>query len=556
MADDDLDDLADSGSSPLGRRALIGGAAAVAAGGAAWFALDRAHRRRGADDQAKAAELVFAFDGAAITKFVLDPHNSGFAPHSRIIRSIYDNLVVLLPDGSLSPWLAQAWELSPDQKSYVFHLRPGVTFHDGTPLNAAAVKANFDRLADPANALTSQSSIGPYAGSEVIDSSRVKVNLSEPFAPLLRNLSMTKLAIVSPTAVAKSGKLFAQNPVGTGPFRFAGLTQGSEIRLVRNPDYRWAPPTAVHQGPAYLERLTFRNVPEEATRVAVLQSGQVHGADLVPPQNVAAFQRDANFRLLQKELLETNYALALNVAKTPWNDEDIRKAVRLSLDIDDIVKVIYLGTLQRAWSPLSPSMFASSEKTLRGVWAPDPARAAAIFEAKGWKPGPDGIRVKDGRRLAISFIDTQGNREKRLDVIQLVRRQLNQAGVDLSIDSEPAGAYTTKIANNQFDMTGGASFHADPDVLRATYLPEVRAVTSGNKVDDPDLIAWLKAAAQEGDPAKRIALYAKVQHKIIDKAYSIPIYVLFYNLVVARGVSGVSIDGHGFPEFHSAKLDS
>lgn len=539
---------------------LLGGGAA-AAGVAGWAVL-RGHgdaasgaARDAAGPPRKGGDLVFVFDGGAQTRIGLDPHNSGFAPLNRVIRSIYDNLTVLNADGTVAPWLAESWEVSPDGKTYLFTLKQGVTFHDGTPFDAAAVKGNFDRLADPKSALYSRADIGAFAGSRVVDPHTIEISLKEPFAPLLRNLSMTKLSIVSPAAVAKYGDVYAQNPVGTGPFRFVGLVPGTEIRLERNPDYDWAPASAGRQGAAWLDKLTFRNVPEEATRVAVIQSGQAHGADLVPPQNIPKFKSDPDFHLLQKELLETNYSLALNVAKAPWDDGEIRKAVRQSIDVDAIVKTIYFGTFQRAWSSLSPSMFGSAEKELAGSWRPDLDGAARIFDARGWRRGADGVRVKDGKRLTISFIDSQGNREKRLDVVQLVRRQLARNGIELTVDSTPAGSLLTKVQNNQYDMSGGASFHADPDMLRHTYDPAARTTAAGSKVNDPDLIRWLRAAA-ESDPDKRVALYRQVQARIVEQAYAIPIYILLYNLVTARGVHGVSLDAHGFPEFYNAWLDA
>ena len=543
------------------RHLLIAGALSTVAGA---FALRGARSRAatkndrsppGADGTRSGGELVVAFDGAAVATFALDPQNSGFAPHNRVMRSIFDNLTRLLPDQTVGPWLAESWTVSGDHRTFEFKLRRGVKFHDGTPFDAAALKANFDRLSLASNALSSRTSLGPYQSSEVLAEDRLRVTLSEPFAPFLRNLSMTKLAIVSPTAVAKHGQVFAQNPVGTGPFRFLGLTAGTEIRLGRNPDYAWGPPNAGHSGPAHLEKLTFKNVPEESTRVAVLQSGQVHASDLIPSQNLAALKSDERFTVLEKELLNTNYSLGLNVGKAPWDDEEIRLAVRLSLDIDAIVRVIYLGTFPRAWSPLSPSMLGSAEKELAGSWRPDPARASEILERKGWKRALDGVREKDGKRLTIKFIDSQGNREKRLDVVQLVRRQLAVAGFSLSIDSQPAGVTSSKLATNEFDLYGGASFHGDPDILRQSYVPAVRTVNSGNKVVDQELIDWLTRAAHEDDEQKRAGLYHLAQRKIIDKTYSIPIYVLSYNLAVSKRARAIGIDAHGFPEFYDAWLD-
>jgi peptide/nickel transport system substrate-binding protein len=499
-------------------------------------------------------ELVFALDGAAVVKFVLDPHNSGFAPHNRVFRSIYDSLVVLLPNQKAAPWLATSWEISPDQKTYTFKLRSGVKFHDGTPFNAAAVKFNLDRIADRKNALTALQDLGTYAGSEVLTDDTIRVTLSEPYAPLLHNLAKTTLGIVSPAAIARHGDLIGQNPVGTGPFRFVSLTQGTEIKLERNADYSWAPPTAAHNGPAYLERLTFKNVPEESTRVAALQSRQVHAADAIPPQSIAAIKADESLRFVDKELIQNNYALYLNAAKAPWDDEEIRKAVQLSLDLDTIVKVIYLGTQPRAWAPLSPSMFGSNDKALAKSWAPDAKRAAQIFEARGWRPGRDGIREKDGKRLVISFIDTQGNREKRLDVIQLARRQLQRNGIDLTIDSQPQGTYQQKVSNGDFDLAASSQFAADPDVLNRLHLPGVRPATTSSKVNDPEITGWLTAATREGDEETRIELYEKVQRKLIEKAYAIPVYVLLYNIATTGDVAGIRFDALGFPEFHDTWL--
>ncbi len=499
-------------------------------------------------------ELVFAFDGAAVVTFIFDPHNSSFAPHNRVFRSIFDNLVVLLPDQSVGPWLAQSWEVAPDQTAYTFKLRRGVTFHDGTKFDAAAVKANLDRVADPKNALNSRPYLGPYAGSDILAEDSIRVRLSEPFTPLLRNLSMTTLAMVSPAAVAKYGATVAQNPVGTGPFRLISLVQGSEVRLARNPDYQWAPPTAAHAGPAYLDLLTFRNVPEEATRVAALQSRQVHAVDAIPPQNIAAIKADPAYRLLEQEFLNNNYSLYLNVARAPWDDPDIRKAVQLSLDIGTIVRVIYLGTEPRAWSLLSPSFFGSHDKDLANSWKYDPKHAAQILDAKGWKTGSDGIRAKDGKRLVISFIDTQGNREKRLDALQLARRQLARNGIGLTIEELPAGTYTQKLIANEYDLAASSLFAGDPDVLRRQFVKAARPISSGIRVDDPEITQWLNDAARQDD-AVRSQTYLTAQRKLILQAYAIPIYVLIYNIATQSNVNGIAIDAHGYPHFQSASID-
>jgi peptide/nickel transport system substrate-binding protein len=553
--DDDIE--ADLRATSSRRGLILGGGALAAFGGVgAWKLIGDSRARAESLSRPSTSELVVAIDGAATSKFVLDPQNSAYAPHHRMMRSIYDNLTLLLPDHSIAPWLAESWEISPDQTTYDFKLRKGVRFHDGTSFDAHAVAANFRRVGDPKGTLQSRRILGPFKSVEVLAEDVVRLNLKTPYTPLLRNLSTTRLAMVSPTAAAKYGKAFGQHPVGTGPFRFVGLSPGTEVRLARNPDYQWSPSTASHSGPPLIDRLTFKNVPEQATRMAVMLSGQAHVADLVPPQDIAAIEVNRDYELFQKELLNTNYSLTLNVENDPWGDEEVRRAFKLGIDIDTIVGVIYRGTLRRAWSPLSPGIYGSLEKELTGSWAYDPARSDAIFDSKGWVRGHDGVRVKDGKRLTVLFMESQGNREKRLDVVQLVRHQLLERGVELRLATQPPGSAAEMARNNSYELSGGAQFAPDPDVLRSYYSPSTQSAASVTKIHDPDVIAWLDEAAQEPDNGRRAALYGDVQRRIIDKTYAIPIYVLLYNIAASRQVSGLTLDAHGFPEFNSVRLNT
>jgi peptide/nickel transport system substrate-binding protein len=498
-------------------------------------------------------ELVFGFDGTATTQFAFDPHKCAFAPHARIIRSLFDSLVVLLPEHRFGPWLAKSWDISTDGLDYTFHLRDDVKFHDGTRFDAAAVKFNLDRIKDPKGAYYALTDIGPYDSSRVIDDFTVQVHLTQPYAALLANLSKPTLGIVSPTAAQKSGDGFALSPVGTGPFKFKSLTPGTELALERNPDYRWEPAEAGHVGPAWLERLTFKNVPEEGTRVAVLENGQAGAVDLIPPQNIVQFQTSDKFHLIQRELLNHNYALYLNTTKAPWDDLRVRQAFRSSLDIDTAVKTVYLGTTQRAWASLSPSIFAY-DKSLEGSWKPDHAAANRTLDELGWKLGPDGIRSKDGKRLSITLLDTQGNREKRLDLITMFRRQAHDAGFEIKIETVPTGSYLQKASAGDYDLLAGSLFAPDPDVLRRIFGADKRTVLSYFKSNDPELNQLLQAGSETLDPAQRITLYARAQRLIVDKVYSIPTYVLNYSVAAANNVQGIAIDAHGFPVFSDAWL--
>jgi peptide/nickel transport system substrate-binding protein len=500
-------------------------------------------------------ELLFAFDGAAVTQFVLDPHKSAYAPHHRIMRSIFDGLVVGLADHRFGPWLARSWDVSPDARVYTFRLRDNVKFHDGTRLDAQAVKINFDRIVDPKNALFAASDLGPYEATEVIDDLTVRVRFSAGYAPFLPNLSKSSLGIMSPEAIRRYGDEVHAHPTGTGPFRFRSLESGTEVALERNPDYAWAPAGGRNPGPAWLERLTFRNVPEEATRVAVLQSGQAGAADLIPPQNLLEFRQSNDFRVVEGELLNHNYSLFLNVTRDPWTEPRVREAFRLSLDLDTAVRTVYLGTLARAWSPISPSILGY-DKSLEASWKPDPAAARRTLDSLGWREAEDGIRVKDGKRLVVTVIDTQGNREKRIDLLTVLRHQIHATGFEVRIDSEPSGTYLAKVGAGDYDLVAASQFASDPDVLRRIYTPSLRTQFAPARIDDPELDRWLDAAYQEPDLASRVGLYQKAQRRIVEQTYAIPAYVLIYNVAAASRVEGIAIDTHGFPSFHGTWIAS
>jgi peptide/nickel transport system substrate-binding protein len=137
--------------------------------------------------------------------------------------------------------------------------------------------------------------------------------------------------------------------------------------------------------------------------------------------------------------------------------------------------------------------------------------------------------------------------------MELVKNQLRQVGILLVIDSRPGSVVLGAIQDGNFDAMAGASFHADPDILRQLYDPTVRSTYGWLRVVDPELVAWLTAAGREPDGPARADYYYKVQRKILDKTYAIPFYILIYNLAVSKDVAGVTIDNHGFPEFYDAR---
>ncbi|MBY0206351.1 peptide/nickel transport system substrate-binding protein [Paenibacillus intestini] len=501
--------------------------------------------------KAEGGNLTFAL---ATSPDTLDPHRSGLAVAVRAIRTIYDNLVVQLPDGSIKPWLAKEWSVSKDGKSYTFKLREDVKFHDGTPFNAEAVKYNLDRVIDPATkAANSLALIRPYSSSEVIDEYTIKVNLNAPSQAFLGNLSQALLGIVSPTAAKKYGDQLGKNPVGTGPYTFVKWDGNADIVVAKNKDYNWGPETVENKGVPHIDTITFKIVPEEATRIGSVQSKQVLAAETVPPQNIAALKSDPNQQLLQANTVGLPYTLFFNLRKAPWDDVKVRQAVQSAVDVESIVKTLYLGNYERAWSALSPGILGY-DKALEGSITPDINRANQLLEEQGWVKGADGIRVKDGKKLTLRYVDGSPNREKRNDIAAIIQQQLKPLGIAVEVVITKDIA-TVIYQNWDYDLYGNSQVNSDPNALYAFYHTSAegeRPTLSG--LSEPKIDQLLEQGAVETDSAKRVDIYSQIQKYLIEQAVILPIYVFPYTVAASKNVEGIKFDALGYPLFNDVRI--
>jgi len=193
---------------------------------------------------------------------------------------LLERLVYLDETGEPKPWLADAWQTSDDGKMVTFKLKPGKIFHDGTPFNAEAVKFLFDTILDPNSASPSKGIIGPLEKADAVDDMTVSFTFSKPFAPFLGLLGQSFFGFNSPTAVKAAGSAYARHPVGTGPFMFKSWTPGTEVVVVRNPNFKQFRPDAANQGLPYLESITLRVMTEEGVVASALQTGELDVASL------------------------------------------------------------------------------------------------------------------------------------------------------------------------------------------------------------------------------------------------------------------------------------
>ena len=493
--------------------------------------------------------------GLTLTPSGIDPHIDASSELGIPLTSVYDPLVWLTPDGEFVPGLAQEWEISDDGLRYTFRLREDVTFHDGTPFNAEAVRFSLDRIADPeTQSRKARGMLGPYERTEVIDEYTARVHFEEPYAPFLTSLSTVYLAMVSPEAVATWGDEYQFHQVGTGPFIFDEYVPKDHLTLVRNPDYDWAPPFFEHQGPPRLEEVTFRFYTDPATRVLALESGEADVMGEIPPQDAVYLDEDPDYALLPVSIPGQPLQFFLNTQRAPLDDQRVRQAISYAVNRPAIVGTVFKDYSPPAYGPLTRPTFAY-DSDVEGTYAYDAEQAAALLEEAGWTDSDgDGIRDRDGEPLRLEAILMGWGYIP--EVGQMMQHQLKQIGVDMRSREMTFSNAIGEVAEGNYHLIPFLFSSSDPDIIRTTFhSSNVEGGFNWSKFSDSQLDAWLEEGKQEMDRSTRREIYARIQQRIMEQAIIVPIRD-YVNLNAAQAdVQNLRYDRQGwFPWLYEVTL--
>ena len=468
-------------------------------------------------------EIVFAEDRTDHATY--DPRVTQSRHEEQVIVQVFDQLLSADENGTIHPGLATAWQVSEDGLSYTFQLRDDVTFHDGTPFNAAAVKFTFDSIVDPN--LGSQGAvdiIGPYASTEVLGEHEVRVSFSRPYGAALGAFAETELSIVSPTAVEKLGNDgFAQAPVGSGPFKFVQWEKGKQIVLERNDDYNWAPAYMTHQGPSRVSRAVVRFIPDASTRVAALEAGEVQVSELVPALDMRRFSGGGEFATVVGNAAGLPFGALFNTSKGPFADKAVRQAFMHAVDRPRLAKNLFFGFADPAYGPISsstPSYWSGNE----AYFPFDPAKSAELLDASGWTPGDDGVRYKDGQPLSVYFPALL-----EPDTAVAVQADVKRVGFDVRVENVLKARQDELIFANDYDMLVIRWVSNDPGVLSIPF--HSRNIVEPGKFKfnwaryaDPGMDKLLEDAESAATAEARDELYGAIQKQIMDEAIFLPIH--------------------------------
>ena len=451
----------------------------------------------------------------------LDPHYETTAPGAWVYSNILESLIAIDEKLELHPKLATSWDvISPTRVR--FKLRPGVRFHDGTPLDAAAVKFTLDRALKGTPPGRWASLAGPLAGAEVVDDLTVDVVTSEPFGPILRSLALVYAGIVSPTAVVKAGPDFSRAPVGTGPFKFVEWKTNTHVILERFADY-WG-------DKAPLDRVVFRVLPEEGARMIALQTGDADMVLFPSPVQLAALRRDPKFAVHEATGLRVVF-VGMHAKQPPLDDVRVRSALLHAVDLKAILANILEGAALPARGVLAPGVFGFKDMRLDQLYPFDRGRAKALLAQAGWNPGPDGVMQKGGQRLTLTWLAARGRYPKDGEITEAVQAMLRDVGVEAKVEwREWASAFTQfrgdPLSFHLFTL-GWVTSSTDADsslypLFHSRQLPPGGWNTSryaNARVDT--LVEQARRSLNQGE---RERLYGEVQDLLAKDMVWIPIY--------------------------------
>lgn len=468
----------------------------------------------------QARTLVVGIESDALT---LDPGNFRHRETETILRNMFDGLVTRTPDGRIVPELAESWErISPTE--WVFYLRDGVTWHDGTPFTAADVVFTVERTVKEGRiaGLTSprKGLLDPVTDAVALDRLTVKLITSVPFAALPSFLPHT-LIVPQHYVEAVGDERFAANPIGTGPFRFVRWDRGQQVVMERYDAYYGGATDLPPVGPAPLDRVIFRVLPETSTRIAALRAGDIHIATRIPVDLIPEIEADPNLTVMSVRGTRSAF-LEMNVNQPPFDDVRVRRAINYAIDVDTIVKFILNGLATPIPTIMSPDSPFYAPLTPYGY---DPGKARALLAAAGYGAG-----------FSVT-IDTQPHFR---DVALVIAEMLRDVGIDAKVQEWDWGLLQAELlAGRRMMHLGdwGNSTLEPNDIMIPKLVTGERGNFSGYS---SRVLEALIDLAEHGtvDPEVRRQAYQIAQQVIFDDAPMAFLWVAQESYGVSRRVVG------------------
>jgi len=424
-----------------------------------------------------------------------------------VADSMFNGLVGLDDNANPYPDLAERWEVSEDARTYTFHLHRGVRWHDGEPFTSADVAFTFERVLLVYHARTRGGLEGVLDGIDTPDAHTVTFRFREPYAPLLQRLNVTEAPILPRHVFESVADIQAApenlRPIGTGPYRFVEYVVDDRVVLERNPDYFKA-------GLPYLDRVVFRVIPDEQTRLLALERGEVDFIGGVPAGELERIDALDDLTLHRVNSGSGGgfcvMTMAFNLQRDVFQDQRVRHAFAYAIDREQILERVLFGNGAVATGPISSQLtFAYTDDVTR--YAFDPAEAERLLDEAGYPRGADGVRLS-ATFLHFPAFSRYG---------EVLRQQLAQVGVDLQLVALDRAAFITRVFEQRDFDTNVISYcnNADPSigVARVYVSSNIGNIPFSNAAAyvNPEVDRLFREADELADPTERAARYHAIQ---------------------------------------------
>jgi peptide/nickel transport system substrate-binding protein len=459
-----------------------------------------------------------------------DGHRTTWGPASDIINMFQDTLVALDWDGRTPiPYLAKSWTISPDGKLYTFKLRDDVTFCSGKKFTAADVIYSFERLTDPEFKAPFAWRAGNVKELRAPDPYTVEYELREPFADLLLQLTMFTTAIHNKDSVEALGKDYGiKGADGTGPWCFESWQPRTEVVLKRHDAYKWGPSMYNNKGPVNFEKLIVKIVPEDSSRVAAMLAGQFDVTTHVPLQFIQQVKAAPHLNVQEAQ---PNFQLmyyGFKITRPMVADKRVREAMSIAINRAEIVKGVMFGNAEPAYTFVHPKALDFDEST-KGIIREDAERAKKLLDEAGWKVGADGIREKDGVKLAPRVLFTQVAYVPRIS--EAIQGYMRKVGIDWKIVGYDSTIAAAEMAKQDYELwTVTVPYLSSGDLLNIYF--DSRNIPTPNRMNwsDPTTDEYLRMGRAALTDADRAKYYGLVQRRVTEEhlwmpVMNVPLYV-------------------------------
>lgn len=428
----------------------------------------------------------------------LDPAMYNEIPSLSIVEQIYNTLFQIDENGKIAPELAESYEyITPTE--LVIKLKKGVKFHNGDELKASDVIFSLNRMVEkPATKVM----LDVIESVESINDYEVKIKLKEPSAPILYTLSYPLTAILNEKYTKEKNGNIATDAMGTGAFKYKNWGDGEKIQLVANKEY--------FGDKAKIDELIFRAIPENTSRLAALETGEIDIATIAPI-DVQTVEGSSDLYAVSFPTTSTEY-LTLNTAREPFNNKDYRKALNYAIDKQSIVDAVYLGKASVANTIVNPTVFGSDQKVGKIDYNPEVAKE---------------LLEKSGVKNKIIKIMSNDN-PVRLQAAQIIQANLKEVGINAEIETVEWGTYLQMTAQGDFDVFigGWVAGTSDSDIVLFPLLHSSYKGGAGNRAnfENSEYDRLVELGRKSTESSERIEAYSKAQEILAEENPLVPLY--------------------------------